>query len=303
MLLLVVLVALVGCSGHDEAVDPTDGVELAVDDGSGLDGGFDLDDDVEAPLAKCGEDALTGGDEALEVVSAHVVVDGELGPICFGGDDDRLVEAWDALATVAPSGQLADLGLFVGFEPDGSDEADTLAFVNVIDDEGESFQMSVNLIEAEADPLELLLTMAHELTHVFTATPAELDRALAPEDCETWDNGEGCYLPDSLMATWIDEFWTADLLDTIDTSVEDDADGADLRCSLDDGFFGAYAATTPEEDFAEAFSAFVFGLDAVTDGQQDRLDWIADRPGLVEFAERADAAGMTPLENLFDVCG
>lgn len=75
------------------------------------------------------------------------------------------------------------------------------------------------------------------------------------------------------------------------------------RRRFDDGYFGAYAATNPEEDFAEAFSAYVFDLEAMTDGQQDRLDWIDARPGLAEFRDRARAAGLTPLENRFDICG
>ena len=88
----------------------------------------------------------------------------------------------------------------------------------------------------------------------------------------------------------------------IDPEVES-VDDADERCADDDGFFGPYAATDPEEDFAEAFSAFVFRLDPATDGQSARLDWIEAQPGLTEFRDNADAAGLTPLDNNFDVCG
>ncbi len=92
------------------------------------------------------------------------------------------------------------------------------------------------------------------------------------------------------------------MLAAIDPEVEP-ADDADERCTDDDGFFGPYAATDPEEDFAEAFSAFVFRLEPATDGQAERLAWIESQPGLAEFRDRADAAGMTPLANDFDVCG
>ena len=92
------------------------------------------------------------------------------------------------------------------------------------------------------------------------------------------------------------------MLAEIDPFEESEAD-ADARCAEDDGFFGPYAATNPEEDFAEAFSAFVFRVEPETDGQDDRLVWIAAQPGLAEFRDRADAAGMTPLANNFDICG
>lgn len=251
----------------------------------------------------CTEDALTGGDEGFAFTSAYVIDDGELGELCFGDDDPVIVEAWDSLATITPRGQLADLLLFAGFEPDGDTEADTLAFVNSIDADGSAFQMSVNTVDAVADPDELLLTLAHEFSHVFTATSSQLDRTdEAIDGCATWFNGEGCYLEDSLMLAWIEEFWSGPLLDSVDP-IEDSPADADARCDQDEGFFGAYAATNPEEDFAEAFSAFVFELEPVTAGQEDRLDWIASQPGLVEFRDRAVDAGLTPLDNNFVVCG
>lgn len=263
----------------------------------------DVDDELPIDRIDCSEEALTGGDDGFAFTSAHVVIDGELGDICFGSEDPVIIDAWESLATIAPPGQLGDLVLFAGFTPDGDAEADTLAFVNSVDADGTAFQMSVNTVDAVADPDELLLTLAHEFTHVFTATSAQLDRTdEAIDDCATWFNGEGCYLPDSLMMAWIDEFWVGELLDSVDP-LEDSPDAADARCDEDAGFFGPYAATNPEEDFAEAFSAFVFELEPFTDGQSARLDWIGARPGLREFRDNAVGAGLAPLDNNFDVCG
>ncbi len=262
-------------------------------------------DDVPDPptVAECSQDTLSGEDATVVFTSAYRVVDGDLGELCFGMPDPTIVDAWDDLATIAPQEQLSDLALFGGFEPNGDDAAETLAFVNPIDDDASQFQMSVNTVEAKADPDELLLTLAHEFTHVFTATPEQLERSdEAIDGCSTYFNGDGCYLDDSLMLAWIDEFWSADVLDDVDPE-EDSPEGADARCAIDDGFFGPYAATNPEEDFAEAFSAFVFRVDPDTDGQARRLDWIAGQPGLAEFRDRADAAAMTPLENNFEPCG
>ena len=254
-------------------------------------------------VAECNQDALSGDDETLVFRSAYRVVDGDLGELCFGTPDPTIVAAWEDLATIAPQAQLSDLALFGGFEPNGEEAAETLAFVNPIDDEASQFQMSVNTVEAEADPDELLLTLAHEFTHVFTATPEQLERTdEAIDGCSTYYNGDGCYLEDALIVAWIDEFWPADVLDDVDPEV-DSPEGADARCAIDDGFFGPYAATNPEEDFAEAFSAFVFRVDPATDGQARRLDWIAAQPGLAEFRDRADAAAMIPLTNNFEPCG
>lgn len=253
--------------------------------------------------ADCSGDALNGGDEEFLFTSAFEIDDGQLGARCFGVEDATIVDAWDALAAIAPQSQLSDLTLFGGFEPDGGEADETMAFVNVIDADGNSFQMSINTVEAVADPDELLLTLAHEFTHVFTATPTQLDRTdEAIDGCTTYFNGEGCYVDDSLMLAWIEEFWDPEVLASVDPEVES-VDDADERCTNDGGFFGPYAATNPEEDFAEAFSAFVFRLEPATDGQAERLAWIGVQPGLAEFRDRADAAGMTPLANNFDLCG
>ena len=216
--------------------------------GSACQAGQDVGTDVE-----CSQEALQDGDEEFVFTSAYVVVAGELGELCFGNDDDTILDAWEALATITPGGQLGDLVLFGGFEPDGEEAEGTLAFVNAVDSDGTAFQMSINAVDAIADPDELLLTLAHEFTHVFTSTPDQLDRTdEAIDDCATYFNGDGCSLDDSLMSDWISEFWDPDVLATVDP-LEESVDDADARCADDDGFFGPYAATNPEEDFAEAF--------------------------------------------------
>lgn len=258
---------------------------------------FRLDrDDIE-----CGEESLSSLDEAAFVV-AHVVVGGNLGAACFGEPDDRLLDAWNVLSLITPPGQLGDLGLFGGFVS-GDEEETTLAYVNTLDYDGTLYQMSVNLDEAEADRDELLLTMAHEFAHVFTSLSTQIDRYAPIDSCETWDNGEGCFLDDSLMWAWIEEFWGDGLIDEIDPFGEPTGAAGEQRCSLDPSFLGSYAASNPEEDFAETFSAFVFRLPVDTVELQEKMDWLADQPGLAEFRDRAIENGLGPLDNEFELCG
>lgn len=283
--------------------DPTGTSVESDDDADEATTGFVADPTLTRDDVDCSPDALSGDEPEYAFTTAHYVVDGHLGAVCFGDEDPLVVDAWDSLATITPPGQLGDLAIFAGFEPEGGEADETLAFVNTLDTDALVFQMSVNVPESEADPDELLLTMAHEFSHVFTATAAETDRTDEGIDqCDTYFNGEACYLDGSLMAAWAADFWS-DELDGDVGPIEEDEDDADERCALDAGFFGPYAATSPEEDFAEAFSAYVFGLEPDSPEQQERLDWIATRPGLVEFKDRADAAGWTPLANNFDYCG
>ena len=251
----------------------------------------------------CSAEGL-GADDEFDFVTAYFVVDGQLGETCFGSDNDTLVAAWDELAIITPQDQLADLALFAGFTSDSSSDEETLAFVNVVDDDGLDFQMSINLESYVADANEASLTIAHEFAHVFTSIESQIDRTVFDaEECDTYYNGEGCFYEDSIMAQWVLEFWGAGLIDEIDPNEEPtNADGED-RCDRDASFLGPYAASNPEEDFAETFSAYVYQLDAKTDAQQEKLDWIDDQAGLAEFRDRAVAAGVGPLVNNFEVCG
>ena len=263
-------------------------------------GGVDLSltrDDVD-----CAEyEEFTGEEFDYHVV--HYVVEGNLGAVCFGEEDDTLYQAWDLLTTIVPGGQLNDLALFVGYVS-LDEEAVTLAYVSAFPELG-VFEMAVDLDQADADADEFALTMAHEFSHVFTALPFELDRDVDEEDCTTYFNGDGCYTEASLMWEWVRTFWDAELLAEIDPFDQAfNEEGAVQRCATDAGFIGEYAATTPEEDFAEAFSAFVFQVPVEEPAVQARMDWFAQQPGLLEFQERAEAAGLADLAgNNFTGCG
>lgn len=285
----------------EDAIEPDTG-ETGTDDAESDEGAADVDLSLTRDDVDCSGEELNG-DSPFRFSTVHVVVDGVLGAPCLGEGSDTLYAAWDVLAIIAPTTARADLALFGGFEAadDGSEET-TLAFVNPLDDDGTVFQMSINLASFEGDENESYLTVAHEFSHVFKLGPTQLDRAVLAEDCDTFDNGDGCFYEDALLAQWVAEFWTDDMLSDLDPLEEATGDVGAPRCDLNAEFLGAYAASNPDEDFAETFSAFVFGLE-VDPAIAPKLEWMAQQPGLVEFRERAESAGLTPLENNFDLCG
>ena len=251
----------------------------------------------------CSAEAL-GADDEFIFITAYVNIDGDLGEPCFGSPNDTLIAAWEELSLITPADQLNDLAVFAGFVDNGAGDEVTLAFVNSIDDDGLDFQMSVNLTTYEDDIDEARLTLAHEFAHVFTLLDSEVDRSVFDaEDCETYLSSEGCFLPESVMAEWIELFWGNGLIDEIDPFGDpSNAEGED-RCDANPGFFGPYAASDPEEDFAEAFSAYVYQLEPDTAAQQAKLDWIDEQAGLAEFRQRAVDGGVGPLANNFEICG
>lgn len=307
-IVIIVAAAAVSCSGPTDSSASTSttgpatttstsasGTTLPELTGGGVDLALTRDD------VDCSPEAF-GDDETIESTVAHYVVDGNLGSVCFGEPDDTLVDAWTVLASIVPGGQLHDLVVFTGFDSHEEGDDVTLAFVSAFDIDGSVFQMSVNVAESAADPAESQLTMMHEFAHVFTGVVTQIDRFEEPETCDTYWNGEGCFLEDSVIQQWIDRFWL-DYIDDIDPDVAPTVEDGERRCDIDPGFFGPYAASNPEEDFAETFSAFVFRIPAATEAQQEKLDWIGSFPGLAEFRTRAVEAGFSAHENTFAPCG
>lgn len=240
------------------------------------------------------------------VTAMHFVVQGQIQAPCYsdGGveNDPRLIAAWDGLTAITPNELVSDVSLLAGFEP--CSDCDTLAFVTALDDASSFFLMAVDVVSGDDDPNELLLTMQHELTHVFNQQPGtQLDLDSDPDSCDTYFNGNGCFTDGSYMAAWIEEFWSDELLDELpgDGAPHDDDTAADV-CDSEPTFLGSYAATHPEEDFAESFSAFVFDID-VPDSLEEKMAFFGDYPEFVEIQSNAESAGLSGLPNNFDLCG
>jgi hypothetical protein len=244
-------------------------------------------------------DRETIGEESGDVLTIYRVENGQLGEVCLGRTVAVLEETWDVLTQVAPPEQLDAVELFSGFQGDG----ETLAFTGPVDGDNDAFLVAVDVESADLDFDELRLTIIHELAHVFTQTPDQLDTGVSSAACDTFHNGLGCFEADSYLWLWIGEFWSEIALASLpDGGVSIDEPGGEDRCNRDPSFLGPYSASHPEEDFAESFSAFVFSVD-VPAGIDPKLDFFTQRPELVGFRDRASAADLDGLPNNFEHCG
>jgi hypothetical protein len=144
--------------------------------------------------------------------------------------------------------------------------------------------------------------MAHELAHVFTQTTDQIDVAVFEDECDTFFNGFGCFQPDAYVTAWVDQFWNPVEIASLPEDYGVDLDGGEERCAADAGFPGSYAASHPEEDFAESFSAFVFDIE-LPPGLDARLMFFSEYPEFVEMRAAARGERVSPLPNNFDQCG
>ena len=303
---MVLVLVMAGCQTSNEGADqgagivggdtvegdPVDGDTLATDGGA----------DAATP---CDPDVV-GSDFGLTVV-IYRVDSGQLGLPCFGQPIAVVEESWLALSEMTPPEQLGSLEMFAGFASRADN--DTVAFAaplpvvgGGVDELGDGFVIAVDLAASEDDDEELLVTMAHEISHVFTQGPDQLDRSVEPADCETYDNGLGCFTEGAFMTAWIEAFWSEDDLLSLPADGSTDEVGGEERCALDAAFIGSYGASHPEEDFAESFAAYVLDID-VRPEVQARVDFFEQFPELVAFRDRAAAADLTQLSYQFEPCG
>jgi hypothetical protein len=260
------------------------------------DPGRDRNDRAGGP--RCDPDLV--GEEDGPITVVYRVVDGSLGAVCFGRDEPGVAEAWRLLEEVAGTELLEPLELFAGYDADGL--PDTVAYAGPIGDSTTEFTVAVEVDEASADLNELGVTMMHELAHVISQRPDQFDMDVGSAECATFHNTYGCFADGSYLDRWVNEFWDAEALSALPADGQPDQDAGDERCSIDPAFPGAYAASHPEEDFAESFSAFVFDVDMPA-AVQPRLRFFERFPELAMVRSRAQRLGRTDLPNNFDECG
>lgn len=250
-------------------------------------------------VSPCDRDQI--GEDDGEIIGAYRVVEGRLGELCFGSPDHRLLDSWKVLTDIASPAELAPVVVFAGYRSNGSGVGN-VAFAGPLGNGNEAFVVAVDLVEASRDENELRVTMAHEFAHVFTQLSSQVDLAVSRENCGTYWNGAWCYAEGSYIADWVAEFWPRAALNRLPSDGTLDAKGGETRCDIDPTFLGSYAASHPEEDFAESFAAFVYSIE-VPAGVRDRQSFLANYPDMVSYRQRARAAGSGDLPNNFDRCG
>lgn len=247
-----------------------------------------------------GCDRKTIGEESGPIAVAYAVENGRLAAApCFGDASDVVVDAWNDLAQITPPQLIFGVTILAGFD---DSESDTLAFAGPVANDSDEHLIAVGMRSAVDDPQELRLTMAHELAHVFTQTTDQIDVAFFSNECDTFYNGFGCFEQDAYMTEWIDRFWSAAELETLPSNYSADIDGGERRCLVDPGFPGSYAASHPEEDFAESFSAYIFDVD-MPPGFDDRLTFFDEQPVFVAMRQAIRRAGDAVPPGNFDECG
>ena len=184
------------------------------------------------------EGAFEGAIEAvyrIEPGERYVLVQGEENEV------HRKVRRWLKAITPGPFSDrhLARL-IFYHDRPGEEGEEDFVTFASVEPDAVRSkWKVYINLAALTLGEKEAVFTVIHELFHVYTLNISQINVNVSPRDCRGYSDGEVCYRLDSYLNRFYERFWKSS-----------DARGPSA-------FVTEYAATGPEEDIAESFSAFV----------------------------------------------
>ena len=144
----------------------------------------------------------------------------------------------------------------------------------------------------------------HELGHLISLNPAEVDfTSDSTNGCPTYPAGDGCTLRASILNGYV-KTWPRAVLDkwySIDAVVNTDAHDqqlTDLYNQNSADFVDEYAATDPDEDFAETFAYWCLGAPLLTPNLKAKAAFIASRPEVAGMPVRCqvltDTYGWSP---------
>lgn len=185
---------------------------------------------------------------------------------------DAHTNIWRYYAALIPAEQRTYLNEFIIYT-DGKDES--LAAVSQSLTDPARWDLWVDIADAE-HPQDLTFTLVHEFAHLLTLNASQIEPNLQvfnnPDDpdifydeslkCSNYFTYEGCANPDSYMNLFIEQFWYDIFDEWEDIDLEEDDDRYydrldEFYYTYEDQFITDYAATSPEEDIAEAFSFFI----------------------------------------------
>jgi hypothetical protein len=236
------------------------------------------------------------GGEGL-VVAAYGVEEGQLGDLRSGKAQACHTLTWRLVRHLYPPAALSLVSRFIVFEPpprgsrstSGRTTGRTIGFVSTRDASLRRWTLAVSIQDLDDDLFAH--TLVHELGHLLSLGPRQLTAGGSGSSCRTWATGEGCARPGSLLDGYVGRTWSPSLLREWRAAQRIRRDSARER-ALDafyerhrSRFVGPYAATDPDEDFAESFAFWCLGRTPTS-------------PPFVSRSLRAKAAFMTGRSEL-----
>ncbi|MBI9050731.1 MAG: hypothetical protein JEZ00_15020 [Anaerolineaceae bacterium] len=171
------------------------------------------------------------------------------------------IELWNTAKLVFPDAYEKKVNQVV-FCTDGVDN--DLASVEPVQELDTSrWTLYIDVLDGK-DTTEYTHTLTHELGHLITLKSDQFSGSSG--SCSTFETDYGCFSSNSYVTDFINQFWMGNMSEWQDieynTTTQEDFDSQieDFFAKYSDQFVNDYAATHPEEDFAETWLYYVFDL-------------------------------------------
>jgi len=272
--------------------------------------------DTTSQLAKfAATGAECGVDEREVATMVYLPKDGELGEGVVGctllrsparvRDEALHLELWNLSKALIPDADEARIKRVILAQDRRSP---TLAFVATLDDDGEFWEYGLNLDAVNLNNTavfeQLLSTIIHEYAHILSLNSSQvdydLDQKRADEDpfmsIEDYEavtiraeerclrahgiyDGNACFRPGSYMYDFYLSFWDGYGEDVLNLAAR-----GQVFDRNEDDFVNSYAGSSPSEDFAETFAAWLMpdveDFD-ITSRVHEKFNFFAGRPSLM----------------------
>lgn len=201
--------------------------------------------------------AVWSQDTAADTVTvATYTVSGEK----LAGASKDQTAIWRSVVALVPSPLLSLVKRVEFFEVKESDAATETDGWALLSDDGQSFTLGLNLVNATVAFVDcdaemrttFELTIVHEFGHVLSFRASQMDENAVG----TLQLDEGTLKPDAYLNVFYEKFWKKAYPNHGVNATSDD-EGTRLYLKALNSFVSEYAATGPLEDFAESFAWFV----------------------------------------------
>ena len=195
---------------------------------------------------------------------------------------------WNVVRAVYPPKELALIERFIVFE--GAAGEDTEGFVEPDNSVGTRWTLAISIANAPDD--QVAQALVHELGHLISLNPTEVDmKTDSSNGCDTYPTSGACSLPGSILDGYVKTWPRAELkkwysIDEIVNNEAHDRALADLYNQNSADFVSKYAATDPDEDFAETFAYWCLGAPLQTPTLAAKAAFISSRREVAGMAAR-----------------
>jgi hypothetical protein len=253
---------------------------------------------AEPPLPPLGSEAQTDISNADPVLAGEPILakyhvkTGELGAFVSGSNNNQYRDVWSFYTQLVPQDERKGITVYAIFAPKG-DSKDKAGYVTLNGDKS-SWILAVNPDAPPGGRWEQADTLVHETMHTLSIGGEQTD--LSATHCSV-DLGQavGGPKPGSYLDAYIKRFWTP-LLAQWEQAEKNKTLEAFYKEHASE-FTRDYAATSPSEDIAESFAAYVLNTPNVPPGVVAKEKFFEAYPELVAiktYAQEHGAMGLKP---------